>query len=114
MFNLCQFFIFVERSFFMADTIFKELNIPVDGTRSIVGHYNLDKETDCFVVSYHINNSDEPSDVFVPTRYFLRKVDGSWQNGNYEDDNRFEPIADPLADQIRTHLLQSYYPDQAS
>lgn len=98
----------------MADTTSKELNIPMEGTRSIVGHYNLDRDTDCFIISYHIQDTDQPSDIFVPTRYFLRKVDGSWQSGNYEEHNHFVPVADPLADRIRTHLLQAYYPEQAS
>ncbi|XZF14155.1 hypothetical protein ACTHGU_20445 [Chitinophagaceae bacterium MMS25-I14] len=93
----------------MTTSIINELHIPFNDTLTIVGHYNLDRDTDCFVISYHINNSEEPSEMYIPVRYFLRKTDAGWENGNYDEHNTFEPFSDPYTDRIKTYLLEEYY-----
>lgn len=93
----------------MGTNIINDLRLQVGENLNLVGHYNLDKDSDCFVISYHVDDAANPSEPYIPTRYFLRRVDGQWVNGNYENDNRFEPVKDPYVDHIQSYLLKTYY-----
>jgi hypothetical protein len=93
----------------MSSTIVQELHLPINENKSLDGHFNLDRDTNCFVVSYHIEDMQRPGDMYVPVRYFLKKIGDNWQNGYYENGKDFQVISDPYADQIKDHLLRTYY-----
>lgn len=93
----------------MSNTIVQELHLPINENKSLDGHFNLDRDTNCFVVSYHIEDLQHPSEMYIPVRYFLKKIGDKWENGNYENGDKFETFTDPYAEKIKEHLLHTYY-----